>query len=142
MRHKIPTLRSTAVVCAAMVLIALIFAPSLMGQSGASFFVATSGSDNNPGSLGSPWRTIQHAANSVSAGATVYVMGGVYNESVNFPASGTASAPITFQNYSGQTAVIDGTGRQLLHVEPGVERKLDTGSGQYRESKLRHRQRI
>jgi hypothetical protein len=57
-----------------------------------------------------PWLTIQHAANSVSAGATVYVFGGVYNESVNFVASGTASAPITFQSYPGETAVIDGTG--------------------------------
>jgi hypothetical protein len=57
-----------------------------------------------------PWLTIQHAANSVSAGATVYVLGGVYNEAVNFPASGTVSAPITFLNYAGQNAVIDGTG--------------------------------
>ncbi|MGA7322695.1 MAG: Ig-like domain repeat protein, partial [Candidatus Sulfotelmatobacter sp.] len=40
----------------------------------------------------------------------VYVFGGVYNESVNFPASGTASAPITFESYPGQTAVIDGAG--------------------------------
>jgi len=46
----------------------------------------------------------------VSAGATVYVFGGVYNEAVNFPKSGTASAPITFQRYPGQTAAILGAG--------------------------------
>jgi hypothetical protein len=85
-------------------------APSLAGQTGATRYVSTKGSDSNPGTIGAPWLTIQHAANSVSAGATVYVFGGVYNESVNFPASGTASAPITFESYPGQTAVIDGAG--------------------------------
>lgn len=91
-------------------IIVLLLAQSLAGQIGASFFVSKKGSNSNPGTVGSPWLTIQHAANSVSAGATVYVFGGVYNESVNFPKSGTSSAPITFQSYPGQTAVIDGTG--------------------------------
>lgn len=85
-------------------------AQSLAGQIGTTYFVSKKGSDGNPGTIGSPWLTIQHAANTVSAGATVYVFGGVYNESVNFPSSGTALAPITFQSYPGQTAVIDGTG--------------------------------
>jgi hypothetical protein len=83
---------------------------SLLAQSGASFYVAKTGSDTNSGSFTAPWLTIQHAANSVTAGATVFVETGVYNESVNFPSSGTASKTITFQNYSGQTPVIDGTG--------------------------------
>ena len=81
-----------------------------IAQAGSSFYVSTSGKDSNSGSFTAPWRTIQHAANTVTAGATVYVETGVYNESVNFPASGTASHPITFQNYPGQNAVIDGTG--------------------------------
>ena len=83
---------------------------SLFAQSGASFYVSKSGSNSNSGSFTAPWLTIQHAASSVSAGATVYVETGVYNESVNFPASGTATNPITFTSYPGQTAVIDGTG--------------------------------
>jgi hypothetical protein len=84
--------------------------PRPAGQTTSTYYVSTSGSDSNSGTINSPWLTIQHAASSVSAGATVYVFGGVYNESVNFPASGTALAPITFQSYPGQTAVIDGTG--------------------------------
>ena len=32
---------------------------------GMVFYVSTTGSDSNPGTLSSPWRTIQHAANSV-----------------------------------------------------------------------------
>ena len=88
----------------------LAMAQSLAGQIGATFYVSAKGSDKNPGTLSSPWLTIQHAANSVSAGATVYIFGGVYHESVNFPKSGTAPAPITFQSYPGQSAIIDGTG--------------------------------
>jgi len=85
-------------------------APSLTGQTGATFYVSTTGNDANAGTAAAPWLTIQHAADSVSAGATVDVFAGVYHESVNLPASGTASAPITFQSYPGQTAVIDGSG--------------------------------
>src|SRR5271157_4704032 len=100
----------TSIAHAAIFAIVLMLAQSLAGQIGATFYVSKKGSDTNPGTIRSPWLTIQHAANSVSAGATVYVFGGVYNESVNFPTSGTASAPIRFQSYPGQTAVIDGTG--------------------------------
>lgn len=91
---------------------------SLFAQSGATYYVSTSGSDSNAGTFSSPWRTIQHAANSVSAGATVYVHGGVYNESVTFPTSGTASNYITFESYPGQTAVIDGTGLTCCTSNP------------------------
>src|SRR5437016_2111645 len=55
---------------------------------GIAFYVSTTGSDSNPGTVTSPWRTIQHASNSVQAGDTVYVRGGVYNESVNVEVSG------------------------------------------------------
>ena len=91
---------------------------SLLAQSGATFYVSTSGKDTNSGSYTAPWLTIQHAANSVTAGATVYVEAGVYNESVNFPASGTSSEPITFESYPGQTAVIDGTGLTCCTSNP------------------------
>ena len=78
---------------------------------GIAFYVSTTGSDSNPGTLSSPWRTIQHAANSVQAGDIVYVRGGVFNESVNVSVSGSAIAgPITFQSYPGETAIVDGTG--------------------------------
>ena len=78
---------------------------------GIAFYVSTTGNDSNPGTILSPWRTIQHAANSVQAGDTVYVRGGVYNESVNISASGSATAgPITFQTFPGENAIVDGTG--------------------------------
>src|SRR5580698_7861044 len=92
-------------------LILVLFASiSLSAQTGATYYVSTSGNDSNPGTLAAPWLTIQNAANIATAGATVYVFGGVYNEIVSFPNSGTKKLPITFQSYPGQTAIIDGTG--------------------------------
>jgi hypothetical protein len=91
-------------------LVLIAFTSIARAQSGSTFYVSTSGSDTNSGSYTAPWLTIQHAANTVTAGATVYVESGVYNESVNFPNSGTASNPITFASYTGETATIDGTG--------------------------------
>jgi hypothetical protein len=90
---------------------------SLLAQTGSTFYVSKSGSNTNSGSFTAPWLTIQHAANSVTAGATVYVEAGVYNESVTFPASGTASNYITFANYPGQTATIDGTGLSVTGTQ-------------------------
>jgi hypothetical protein len=97
--------------------VALLVPLSLIAQSGSTFYVSKSGSDTNSGSFTAPWLTIQHAANSVTAGATVYVESGTYNESVNLPNSGTAANPITFANYPGQAAVIDGTGLKVSGVQ-------------------------
>jgi Right handed beta helix region len=93
-----------------LVFVLIAFTSISLAQSGSTFYVSKSGKDTNSGSFTAPWLTIQHAANSVTAGATVYVETGVYNESVNFPNSGTSSEPITFANYPGDTATIDGTG--------------------------------
>lgn len=73
-----------------------------------TYFVATDGSDANPGSLLHPWRTIYKAANSVHGGDTVYIRGGIYQESNIFYPSGTESAPIVIAGYRGETAIIDG----------------------------------
>ena len=78
------------------------------GQTNSSFYVATTGNDSNPGTQAAPWRTIQHAADTVRAGSTVYVRGGVYEELVSINASGNASDGfITFRSYPGETAVLD-----------------------------------
>src|SRR5580658_9083576 len=91
---------------------------SLFAQSGSTYYVSTNGSDTNSGSYTAPWLTIQHAANTVTAGATVYVESGVYNESVSFPSSGTASEPITFASYPGETAPLDRHGLARCRPTP------------------------
>lgn len=89
--------------------------------TGPAYYVSTTGSDNNNGSSTTPWRTIQHAANSAVAGNTVYVRGGVYNEVVTLPSSGSAVAGyITFQSYPGETAIVDGTGLPISGTQYGL----------------------
>lgn len=83
-------------------------------RSGVTYYVSTTGSDSNPGTLSAPFRTIQKAANTAVAGNTVQVRGGVYNEKVTLPNSGNASSGyITFMSYPGETATLDGTGIQV-----------------------------
>jgi Right handed beta helix region len=78
------------------------------GQSNSSRYVATTGDDSNPGTQTAPWRTVQHAADSVHAGSTVNVRGGVYEELINISGSGNATdGYITFRSYPGETAVLD-----------------------------------
>ncbi len=109
MQGTLSELRTLVLSSAVLAALLVVHAP-VVAQSGGVYYVSTSGSDSNPGTFGKPWRHIQFAANTVSAGATVYVLGGVYNEVVSFPRSGTSSGPITFESYPGQTAVLDGTG--------------------------------
>ncbi|MGC2537357.1 MAG: Ig-like domain repeat protein [Candidatus Sulfotelmatobacter sp.] len=118
MQREAATIRNIGVVHASLLVVVLMLAQSLAAQVWATYYVSTTGNDRNPGTFALPWATVQHAANTVKAGATVYVFGGVYHESVNFPKSGTESAPITFQNYPGQTAVIDGTGVSCCTSNP------------------------
>lgn len=75
----------------------------------ATYYVSTTGSDLNPGTLIQPWRTVQKAASTVVAGDTAYVRRGTYNEyMIRFAHSGSNGSPITIKGYPGETAVIDG----------------------------------
>src|SRR5580704_10258019 len=86
-----------------------------------TYYVSRSGNDTNSGRISSPWRTIQHAANSVKASDTVYVRAGVYNEIVSIPSSGSASGGyITFSSYPGELAIIDGTGLAIPNGQWGL----------------------
>jgi Right handed beta helix region len=65
----------------------------------ATYYVATTGNDSNPGTSSSPWRTIRYAVSKMVAGDTTYVRGGKYTESgIRFKRSGTQSAPIKLLN--------------------------------------------
>jgi hypothetical protein len=78
------------------------------GQANTSFYVAKTGDDSNPGTQAAPWRTVQHAADTVRAGATVNVRGGVYEERVTVKSSGNATdGYVTFRSYPGEKAILD-----------------------------------
>ncbi len=89
--------------------------------AGATYYVSLAGKDTNPGTLSEPWRTIQHAANTVHAGDTVYVRRGVYKEVVTIKSSGsTAAGFITFSSYPGELATLDGTGHPIQGGQWGM----------------------
>ncbi|MBN2031077.1 right-handed parallel beta-helix repeat-containing protein [bacterium] len=68
-------------------------------------------SDTNAGSENDPWLTIRHAGITVTAGDTVLVKEGIYNEHLHFENTGTQTAGyIIFSAYPDDTPVIDGSG--------------------------------
>lgn len=79
----------------------------------ADYFVSTTGSDTNLGEISTPWKTLQKAANTATAGDTIYIRGGTYNERVVINHSGNTDGYITFTNYNQETPIIDGTGIAL-----------------------------
>jgi Protein of unknown function (DUF1565). len=74
----------------------------------ATYYVATNGSDSNPGTQAAPWKTMQKAFDSVKGGDTVNFMAGTYRggaRAVNLhPAAGQW---ITFKPYEGAKVRID-----------------------------------
>ncbi len=70
-----------------------------------------SANDLNPGTLNLPWLTIQHAAETLVAGDTVFIREGIYNEIVYTTQNGnTNDGHIVFSAYQDEIPVIDGTG--------------------------------
>ncbi|RAR43877.1 right-handed parallel beta-helix repeat-containing protein [Paenibacillus sp. MDMC362] len=95
---------------------------SPLSGAGTEYYVATDGSDSNPGTVSAPWKTLQHAADEADPGSMIYVRGGVYNQKLKITRSGTASqGPITFKNYGSEKAIIDGTGLSVNGIEGLVE---------------------
>lgn len=94
-------LSRTLIVC--MLVIAL--SPSIAAHA-ATYYVATTGSDSNSGTEKAPFLTIHQAVNTMVAGDTTYVRGGVYTgQGVRFRKTGTAVAPIKLLNYPGESPI-------------------------------------
>lgn len=74
----------------------------------AKFVDAERGDDAADGSEAKPWKTVNRALTSLTAGDTLYLRGGVYYENVRCAASGTKEKPITIRSYPGELASIDG----------------------------------
>ena len=72
------------------------------------YFVSTSGNDTASGAKDSPWRTLQHACDTLKAGDTANVLAGTYQEKIRFRSSGKPGAPITLK--ADGAAVISGQG--------------------------------
>lgn len=87
----------------------IIFAISSSAWAATYYADTGKGNDSNPGTISSPWRTIQKAANTMVAGDTVTLTAGTYNERVTATTSGTAANNmITYQVSPGDTVRIKG----------------------------------
>ena len=99
----------------AIIICALAVAPLLtVAAHAATYYVATTGSDSNPGTEKQPWRTIAYAVTTMIAGDTTYVKAGTYDErEIRFRRSGTQSAQMRLLNAPGESPVI-----QCIHPNP------------------------
>ncbi|HEU4389936.1 MAG TPA: right-handed parallel beta-helix repeat-containing protein [Blastocatellia bacterium] len=80
----------------------------------ATYYVATIGNDNNSGSAAQPWRTLQKAVNTASAGDTIQVRSGTY-AGCRIERSGRAEAVCTLQAEPGAVVVINTPGPNNRH---------------------------
>jgi Right handed beta helix region/Protein of unknown function (DUF1565) len=130
-------LRRTAEICAAALILAATAAvgnagiptsgpgaglpPPLPPSTGETFYVSTTGSDSNPGSLDQPWKTVQHALDTLRAGQSALVRAGTYAENLRMTRDGTASEPITLSSYPGERAVLRPAGGRLNSYPIAIE---------------------
>jgi len=86
----------------------------LPASRGSVRYVARRGSDRNPGTRGRPWRTIQHALDTLLPGQTALVRAGTYAQSLVMHRAGTAKAPITVRAYPGERPVVHPGGSESM----------------------------
>lgn len=102
-----------------LVFMCVMFPQSNVQAAAGTYYVSTTGSDSNPGSIDKPWRTIQYAVNRANAGDTIYIRGGYYGESVYIQRSGANGSPITVSAYNGESVEINGGSNIAIYTWSG-----------------------
>lgn len=93
------------------------------GPEAARYYVATNGSDSNPGTnIAQPFATLAKAASLANAGNLIYLRGGTYNwtSTVSLSRSGSATAPIRVRAYPGEKPVLDFSGQAFASTNRGI----------------------
>lgn len=97
----------------------------------ATYYVATTGNNSNPGTEEKPFLTIAFAIDTMVAGDTTYVRGGTYNEGlIHFKKTGTRSAQIKLLNYPDEAPTIhciDPTALHRINFANGADYRLPIG---------------
>ena len=83
------------------ILVVLVALAVLQIAAAQTYYVATNGNDSNVGNESQPWLTPQKAADTMTAGDTVYVKSGSYTGQLVITTSGTAGNLITYSAYPG-----------------------------------------
>lgn len=108
-RTAIPTATRVGLTAALAIGMVGFTAPIVANAVPTTYYVATTGADNNAGTSAAPFKTIQKCATVAVAGDTCLINAGTYRETVKPTNSGTAGNPITFKPVVGATVKVDGT---------------------------------
>lgn len=80
-----------------------------------ALYVDLNGNDQDDGSKSKPFRTLNKATAEATAGTTVFIRKGIYNEKLIIKHSGTKSKPVIFKPYKKELVVL--SGNNLKDVE-------------------------
>jgi uncharacterized repeat protein (TIGR02059 family) len=105
-------------------LLVILFLLTTVVLNAATYYVATNGSNSNPGTITQPFATWNYAMNKLKAGDILYIRGGTYigmlgksganAYGVNVEnVSGTSANHITVSAYNGEVPVLDGSSLNL-----------------------------
>ena len=106
-------------------LLILFYLPVCLSLSGNTYYVSPNGKDSNPGTINSPYFTLNKAWASASAGDFIYMRGGTYKYSNSFTTlsgkSGTSENYINIWAYSDEHPIIDYDGTNFTnHQNMGI----------------------
>jgi hypothetical protein len=90
-------------------LCALCFFTGAVTAQAATYYVATTGADSNPGTMSQPFRSIARGVSSLNAGDTLYIRDGTWTEQIDMQVpnkSGTEGNYITVAGYPGETVTL------------------------------------
>ena len=76
---------------------------------GATYYVAMTGNDSNPGTLEQPFLTFKKAVDVLQPGDTLYIRGGIWNEQIDLQGPNKSGLPgnyITISGYPRETVTI------------------------------------
>ena len=93
-------------IASVIVALALILGSTIHSKAaGSVYYVSPTGSDTNPGTSSAPFKTFAKANSLLTAGSTLHIYAGVYNQQLKISKSGTSSAGITIQPLGGAVVI-------------------------------------
>ena len=108
-------------------LLVVIFQAISISLFGTTYYVATNGNDNNPGTITQPFATWQKGFNVAVAGDVVNIRGGIYYSSASASIAvevsdknGTSNNRITIRAYEGEVPVLDCSGMSANAARRGI----------------------